>query len=66
MSQQSSDLVEHFPFPYVDPTLVARLDSVFPNRCARLGEPPEMIWYQSGQASVVEFLKSIVKDQQET
>lgn len=66
MSPQSNELVDYVSFPFVDPSLVDRLGEVFPDRCARLGETSEMIWYQSGQASVVAFLKSIVKEQQET
>lgn len=60
-----SEPLDHAAFPPVPPSLVKRLDELFPDRCPNLSEPDRMVWYSAGQASVVSFLKSILKDQQE-
>ena len=52
-------------FPHVTKALVDRLDQLFPNQCPRLDESDRRVWYAAGQASVVAFLKSVIKDQQE-
>jgi hypothetical protein len=52
-------------FPHVTKALVDRLDSLFPNQCPRLDDTDRRVWYAAGQASVVTFLKQVLKDQQE-
>jgi hypothetical protein len=52
-------------FPHVTKVLVDRLDQLFPDKCPRLDDPERRVWFAAGQASVVTFLKTILKEQQE-
>lgn len=57
--------MEQGTFPRVTKQLVEKLSELFPDRCPRLDDPDRNVWYKSGQASVVRFLESVYKDQQE-
>lgn len=46
----------------VTPELLALLKELFPNQCPSLGTPLEAIWYESGQASVVDFLQTAYEE----
>jgi hypothetical protein len=52
-------------FPHVTKVLVDRLDQLFPDKCPRLDDPERRVWFSAGQASVVTFLKTVLKEQQE-
>ena len=57
MSSQSEKLGAH-----VTPELLAILDTVFPDRCARKGQSLEDIWIEAGTRKVVDKLRDAFED----
>jgi hypothetical protein len=55
-----------FEFPPIDETLVKALEKLFPNTAPVLNWSEKEVWYKSGQASVVKFLKTKFDEQNET
>ena len=49
---------EDFTLPLLTDDLIKELDKLFPDQCADLKESERMIFFKSGQRSVVDFLKS--------
>ena len=49
---------EDYTLPLKTDDLIKDLDKLFPNQCADIKESERMIFFKSGQRSVVEFLKS--------
>ena len=45
--------------------LVAEMAERFPQKCPILGTPVERIWFDAGQAAVVDFLRSQMAAQEE-
>ena len=57
--------VDEEPLPYVEPALLERLERQFPDKSPRLGTPPEEVWHMAGQASVVEWIRSVQAAQEQ-
>jgi len=49
--------------PTIQPDLLRYLDQLFPERCARLGESEQDIFFYSGQRAVVLYLNRIFQEQ---
>ncbi len=47
------------PPPLIPESLIAYLNTVFPDRCARPGETQEDIWMAAGARKVVNHLKGV-------
>lgn len=45
--------------------LIEHLNSLYPLTTPKLGTPEHEIWYKFGQRSVVEYLRAIIRHQQE-
>lgn len=50
-------------FPTVTKALVAQLEALYPNRCPEITDPDRLIWLKAGQRSVVTFLSSRYREQ---
>lgn len=48
----------------IPPSLVKELEEAFPDRSPGLGERRRVVWFNSGQVSVVRILKDAVQEQQ--
>tara|TARA_Y100000296_G_scaffold67261_1_gene79803 strand:+ start:248 stop:427 length:180 start_codon:yes stop_codon:yes gene_type:complete len=46
----------------IPPGLIKDLEELFPNKCPDLKDTDREVWFKSGQASVIEFLKMEMKD----
>ena len=51
MEQENDELL-----PKTVHDLIEKLNKIFPEQCARLGQSQEEIWYASGQRSVINWL----------
>lgn len=51
--------------PALSVDLIDELDKKFPSKCPPLEATDREIWFYAGQRSVVDHLKSILKDQEE-
>lgn len=45
--------------------LIDHLDHLFPNRCARLTDTDREVWFNAGARSVVDLLKTLVRESDE-
>lgn len=49
--------------PYVSKELLDYLARVFPDRCAKLGQSDQEVWFAAGAAQVSRHLTSVFNDQ---
>lgn len=63
MPPSGASIDSPIPPPHISPALLAYLQTHFPNRCARPGMTPEMVWLEAGARSVVNHLESLAADQ---
>lgn len=55
---------EDTQLPYTVEGLVELLEQTYPNKCPALTDTDREIWYKSGQASVVNWLKELLNRSQ--
>jgi len=53
-------------FPILSEALIRELNARFPEQCPELDWEPNLIWYTTGQRSVVRLLNAVYQEQQET
>ena len=51
-------------FPNIDERLIAALDEQFPDQCPDLSLSEKEVWFKSGQASVIKWLKRRLVEQE--
>tara|TARA_Y100001970_G_C14166319_1_gene821498 strand:+ start:113 stop:304 length:192 start_codon:yes stop_codon:yes gene_type:complete len=51
-------------FPNIDERLVAALSEQFPDQCPDLSLSEKEVWFKSGQASVIKWLKRRLEEQE--
>jgi hypothetical protein len=52
--------------PPVSLALVEALEKIYPSRPPSITDSDRMVWFKAGQASVVEFLRKVYQEQNET
>tara|TARA_B110000211_G_C13973489_1_gene506079 strand:- start:27 stop:245 length:219 start_codon:yes stop_codon:yes gene_type:complete len=50
-------------FPAVTKALVDQLEALYPDRCPDITDPDRLIWLKAGQRSVITFLSSRYREQ---
>lgn len=53
-------------FPFIPPELLEVLEERYPNRAPRLSKSDREIWFEAGQADLVQTLKLISEEQSKT
>ena len=48
---------EEVVLPALSKNLIDKLDKLFPDKCADLTDDDRMVWYKSGQRSVINYLR---------
>lgn len=51
-------------FPNIDERLIAALAEQFPDQCPDLSLSEKEVWFKSGQASVIKWLKRRLEEQE--
>ena len=51
--------------PPISEELLKSLNGLFPHRCAELGDTERVIWYKAGARSVIDFLITAYREQNE-
>jgi len=54
---------EEIVLPTLSKNLIDKLDKLFPDKCADLTDDDRMVWYKSGQRSVINYLRQIYDEQ---
>jgi hypothetical protein len=49
--------------PALSKDLIDKLDKLYPDKCPLLTDDDRMIWYKSGQRSVINYLQQIYDEQ---
>jgi len=49
--------------PALSKDLIDKLDKLYPDKCPLLTDEERMVWYKSGQRSVINYLKNIYDEQ---
>ncbi len=49
--------------PALSKDLIDKLDKLFPDKCPLLTDDDRMVWYKSGQRSVINYLQQIYDEQ---
>ena len=49
--------------PALSKDLIDKLDKLYPDKCPLLTDEDRMVWYKSGQRSVINYLKNIYDEQ---
>ena len=49
--------------PALSKDLIDKLDKLYPDKCPLLTDGERMVWYKSGQRSVINYLKNIYDEQ---
>lgn len=52
-------------FPPIPPALITRLEESFPDKRPSLNESDREVWFKTGQASVVRFLRDHLRLQEQ-
>ena len=53
---------EEIVLPALSPDLTNKLDKLFPDKCPLLTDEDRVIWYKSGQRSVITYLQQTYDD----
>jgi len=59
MKKMSEEIV----LPALSKSLIDKLDKLFPDKCPLLTDEERMVWYKTGQRSVVNYLQQIYDEQ---
>jgi len=54
---------EEIVLPTLSKDLIDKLDKLYPDKCPLLTDEERMVWYKSGQRSVINYLKNIYDEQ---
>jgi len=54
---------EEIVLPALSKDLIDKLDKLYPDKCPLLTDDDRMIWYKSGQRSVINYLQQIYDEQ---
>lgn len=54
---------EELVLPALSKDLIDKLDKLYPDKCPLLTDEERMVWYKSGQRSVINYLKNIYDEQ---
>ena len=54
---------EEIVLPALSKDLIDKLDKLYPDKCHLLTDDDRMIWYKSGQRSVINYLQQIYDEQ---
>ena len=54
---------EEIVLPLLSKDLIDKLDKLYPDKCPQLTDDDRMIWYKTGQRSVINYLKHIYDEQ---
>lgn len=49
--------------PALSKDLIEKLDKLYPDKCPLLTDDDRMVWYKSGQRSVINYLQQIYDEQ---
>ena len=49
--------------PALSKDLIDKLDKLYPDKCPLLTDDDRMVWYKSGQRSVINYLQQIYDEQ---
>ncbi len=49
--------------PALSKDLIDKLDKLYPDKCPLLTDEERMVWYKSGQRSVINYLRQIYDEQ---
>jgi hypothetical protein len=54
---------EEIVLPALSKDLIDKLDKLYPDKCPLLTDEERMVWYKSGQRSVINYLRQIYDEQ---
>jgi len=54
---------EEIVLPALSKDLIDKLDKLYPDKCPQLTDDERMVWYKSGQRSVINYLRQIYDEQ---
>ena len=54
---------EEIVLPALSKDLIDKLDKLYPDKCPLLTDDDRMIWFKSGQCSVINYLQQIYDEQ---
>jgi hypothetical protein len=54
---------EEIVLPALSKDLIDKLDKLYPDKCPLLTDDDRMVWYKSGQRSVINYLRQIYDEQ---
>lgn len=54
---------EEIVLPALSKDLIDKLDKLYPDKCPLLTDDDRMIWFKSGQRSVINYLQQIYDEQ---
>ena len=54
---------EEIVLPALSKDLIDKLDKLYPDKCPLLTDDDRMVWYKSGQRSVINYLQQIYDEQ---
>ena len=55
--------MEEIVLPALSKDLIDKLDKLYPDKCPLLTDDDRMIWFKSGQRSVINYLQQIYDEQ---
>ena len=54
---------EEIVLPALSKDLIDKLDKLYPDKCPQLTDDDRMVWFKTGQRSVINYLRQIYDEQ---